>query len=72
MVVPLLLKGCAVPVECICEQLMKEPKVRGLVNIECMQCFKSCEERAPSASKLGADLNPEAFNTRISCGTTCR
>jgi hypothetical protein len=68
MIVPLLLKLLAVPIDVIKEKEMKEPEVVWVFSIKAMQGFEPQEESSPAPGELSANFHPKSLDASISSG----
>lgn len=48
---------------------MKKPQMMWIIGVKSMQAFQALEKTTPAASKLGSDLDPEAFDSGVTCGS---
>jgi hypothetical protein len=65
MCVPSVLEYLTLSIDHVEEQIVKQPEVGLVAQVQVMELFKAVEECSPSASKLTSHFNPKAFNSSI-------
>lgn len=68
MKIPLLLEFLAVVIQSRKKKAMEEPELEGLFAVEMMKSSQASKEGSPAPGKLGADLDPEPFDSGVSRG----
>jgi hypothetical protein len=66
--VPISLEFCAVILNIIKEEGVKEPNVMGVIPIEVVKPLKVGEEGPPATGKVAANFKPQPLNPGVICG----
>lgn len=71
MVVPRLCEECAVRVYVRQEEIVKQPEMVDVVDVEVELELKQLEEGVPLGAELDGDVHPEALNANVVNAPTC-
>lgn len=65
MLVPFQLESLAVCIYLTKEEVMEEPQVIWVIDVEVVSLLQASKKALPSTGKLRANFNPHAFSTSV-------